>query len=120
VINYGIIPVIGARFFVYFIGLPGVGADSRHGADVPVLMGCFFDQHVDDDLGGQITVLATIARKECFRWLVYVIGRLCCCRCSTARRHTALLNTRALNRCDPFDSYQSADFQHLDGGENLL
>lgn len=74
-INFGIIPVIGARFMVYFMGLP----PETHvlAWDVPthlLLMGLFLTTCViTTTLGGQITVLLTDCAEGMFSQVFYIV-----------------------------------------------
>jgi len=75
VINYGIIPVVGARFFAYFFGLPPTVQIFSHTISTTLLlMGLFLTvSTLLTTAGGQVTVLATNATEGIFSAIFYFI-----------------------------------------------
>lgn len=114
VINYGIIPVIGARFFVYFLELPlSVHIFSHTIPTYLLLMGLFLTTSaLMTTSGGQITVLATNCAEGMFSLIFYVI--IACALLAMFNWHgarEALLNTPAhASMVNPFDSYKVQTF----------
>ena len=75
IVNYGVIPVIGARFFVYFLQLPPAVQIFSHQIDTALpLMGLFLTlSTLLVTLGGQITVLAVDCVEGMFNLLATLV-----------------------------------------------
>ncbi len=75
IVNFGIIPAVGARFFVYFVGFPVTV--HLGGIELPtylLLMACFLSGSlILTTLGGQITILVTDCVEGMFSQIFYVI-----------------------------------------------
>lgn len=75
VVNYGIFPAVGARFFVYFCGFPESFAVG--GATVPtfaVVMGLFLTTAVIlTNIGGQLSIMITDCVEGILSGLLYLV-----------------------------------------------
>jgi SSS family solute:Na+ symporter len=114
VVNYGVIPVIGARFFVYFLDLPlTVHLFVWTIPTYLLLMGLSLTiSTLMTTAGGQITVLATNCAEGMFSLVFYVI--VAAVLIATFNWHgarEALLDTRPHeSMVNPFDSYRVENF----------
>jgi solute:Na+ symporter, SSS family len=114
VLNYGIFPAVGARFFVNYCGLPQTF--GLFGVTVPtfaVLMALFISTAMALTLlGGQLTIIVGVCLEGLLSGLLYLVvaGALLClfkwtdiyAALATAPRGQSMLN--------PFDTAQVQDF----------
>ena len=114
VCNFGIIPCIGARFFVNFLGLPQTVQVLS--APVPtflLLMACFLTASTLLTLsGGQVTILVINCLEGMFSQLgqvVVVIALLLSFRWVTLH-HVLLAQPPGHSLVNPFDSFSTRDF----------
>ncbi len=114
-INFGIIPVIGARFMTNFLGLPH--SFAVFGLQTPtylVLMGIFLLLCVImTTCGGQIAVLLTDCAEGMVTQIFYVIIAVCLIIFffSWPEAKAVLLNTApGKSMVNPFDSFSIKDF----------
>jgi len=113
-LNFGVIPVIGGKFMVYFLGLP----DHLHllAFDVPtylVLMGCFLTATTWITItGGQITVMVADCIQGMFSQIFYVIIGIALIVVFNwhATRDMLLANPPGQSLVNPFDSFGVKDF----------
>ena len=114
VINYGIIPVVGARFFAYFFGLPpAVQIFSHTISTTLLLMGLFLTiSTLLTTAGGQVTVLATNATEGMFSMIFYLIVLASLILTINWHGvHEALLHTPPHeSMVNPFDSLHVPDY----------
>jgi len=114
VINYGIIPVIGARFFVYFFGFPPTVEIYSHTISTTfLLMGLFLTiSTLLTTAGGQVTVLATNATEGMVSMIFYfivLVGLLFVV--DWHAMFIALQHTRPHeSKLNPFDAMQVPDY----------
>ena len=114
VCNFGIIPCIGARFFVYFLDLP----QTLHlfSASVPtylVLMACFLGTSTVLTLsGGQVTILVINTLEGIFSQIGFVIVTIALMAIfSWPTMHQALMaQPPGHSLVNPFDSFSTKDF----------
>lgn len=114
-INFGIIPVIGARFMVNFLGLPQyLPLGSLHVPTHLVLMAFFLTVCViTTTFGGQIAVLLTDCAEGMFSQIFYVVIALVLMIVFFSWHDTqaVLLNTPpGKSLVNPFDSFSLKDF----------
>lgn len=114
IFNFGIQPAVGARFFVYFCGLPDHLAIG--GWNVPTfipvmifLMGLSLSFALS---GGQISVMVTDCLEGVISMAFYiVIAVFIICTISVSEMHDALLSgTKGNSFVDPFDIGGRDDF----------
>lgn len=114
VMNFGIIPSIGARFFVYFLGLPPVLHAA--GAEIPtfiVLMGLFLGVTLLMTMaGGQITILVAACLEGMLSQIGYVIIALGLFAAFTwsDMRAVLLACPPGQSLVNPYDSFGIGDF----------
>lgn len=114
ILNFGIIPAIGARFFVYFLGLPS--QVMIWGFSIPtfvLLMALFLSITVYLTVtGGQITVMITDCASGIIgQWLFLVIIAAMLCLFDWSQISEVMLNRPAgESLMNPFDSLQISDF----------
>lgn len=114
IINFGVIPAVTARFFVYFLGLP----PHVHLFSLPVstsllLMTCFLGTStLLTTAGGQVTILVTNAIEGLLSQFFYVvIGVVMICLFSWSQMSHVLINQPAgQSLINPFDSFKTKDF----------
>lgn len=124
-INFGIIPVIGARFMVYFLDLPQVvhlpgvltHALPWLGFALPthlLLMALFLTIcTIMTTVGGQISVLLTDCAEGMFAQIFYVciaVGLLCVFFRWSDTRAVLLATEPGKSLVNPFDSFSLKDF----------
>lgn len=114
IINFGVIPAVGARFFVYFLGLsPAV---HLAGFTVPtylLLMTCFLGTSVLlTTTGGQITILITNTIEGLFSQFFYVIIALVmiCIFPWPKMAHVLMSAPKGSSLVNPFDTFGAKDF----------
>jgi len=114
VINFGIIPAVGARFMVYFLQLPPeIVAGSWSLPTYIPLMGIFLAISLTLTLsGGLITLMVTDCIEGIFSQLMYIviiIGVLCIVSWS---QMSTVLGSRPAGHSmvNPFDAWQVQDF----------
>lgn len=114
VMNFGIIPAIGARFFVYFVGLPPVM--HLGGWETPtyvLLMGGFLTVTLLMTIaGGQVTVMMASCIESMLSQVAYVIiaiGLLVIFTWSDIRE-ALLARPAGHSLVNPFDSFGIGDF----------
>ena len=114
VINFGIIPAVGARFMVYFLQLPPeIVAGSWSLPTYIPLMGIFLTISLTLTLsGGLITLMVTDCIEGIFSQLMYIviiIGVLCVVSWS---QMSTVLGSRPAGHSmvNPFDAWQVQDF----------
>ena len=113
-LNFGIMPVIGARFMVYFLALP----QTTHllGLQTPtylLLMACFLGICTLLTItGGQITVMLSDCIQGIFSQIFYVIiaGAVLLTFNWAHTRQTLLAYPPGQSMVDPFDSFGVKDF----------
>ena len=114
ILNFGIVPIIGARFFVYFAGLPD--HLSVLGTTIPTylpLMACFLIASSSMIIvGGQVTVLVTNSLDAIFSRIGYAIIAVALVILYSWSEIAAAIGTRSPGKSmvNPFDSFQTADF----------
>lgn len=114
ILNFGIIPIIGARFFVHFLGLPVVVHLGVF--DVPtqlLLMACFLSVTVLMTLsGGQITVLVTDCAEGMLSQIFYliIIAALICMFSWSQMTESLLSQPPGESLVNPFDSFSIKGF----------
>jgi SSS family solute:Na+ symporter len=114
IMNFGIIPAIGARFFVYFLGLPP--AVTLFGFDCPtfvLLMALLLTITVYLTVsGGQITVMITDCASGLMdQWMFLVIIAALLCMFTWGQISTVLLDCPpGQSLMNPFDSMKLQDF----------
>ena len=114
IMNFGIIPAVGSRFFVYFLGLPP--SIYIGGLEIPtfvLLMAVLLAITVYLTLsGGQISVMITDCASglmDQWLFLVVIIGLLCMFSWSQISS-TLLAAPPGQSMLNPFDSLQIKDF----------
>jgi solute:Na+ symporter, SSS family len=114
IINFGIIPAVGARFMVYFLQLPPDITIGTHLLPTYIpLMGIFLAVSLTLTLsGGLITLMVTDCIEGIFSQLMYIviiIGVLCVVGWS---QMSAVLDSRPAGQSavNPFDAWQVQDF----------
>lgn len=114
VLNFGIIPCIGARFFVYFLGLPqAVGVLGLQVPTYLLLMACFLTTSALLTLaGGQVTILVTNCLEGMFSQICFLIVAVTLVATfSWASIHQTLLSQPAgHSMVNPFESFATKDF----------
>jgi len=113
-INYGIIPVVGAKFFVTFLQLPHTVQVFSYTVDTYlVLMALFLTTStLLVTLGGQVTVLAT----DCAEGMFSLVAALVICIPLLLMFHWSQAQQVLLDRppghslVNPFDAFQTQDF----------
>lgn len=114
IMNFGIIPCIGAKFFVYFLGLPQtVHIFSHEVATYLPLMACFLTISALFTIsGGQVSVLVINCLEGMFAQIVYVIVAISLAVVfSWTRIHYVLMAQPAGHSLiNPFDSFSTKDF----------
>jgi solute:Na+ symporter, SSS family len=114
VINFGIIPAVGARFMVYFLQLPPEITIGSHALPTYIpLMGLFLAISLTLTIsGGLITLMVTDCIEGIFSQLMYIviiIGVLCVVGWS--QMSTVLGNRpEGHSMVNPFDAWQVQDF----------
>lgn len=113
-LNFGIIPVIGARFITSFIGLPPVveifGVDiSTHLLTMTILLSITLFLTL---AGGQITVMVTDCLEGMFSQILYLVIIGCLLYLFSWSEITHVLTDRPEGRSlmNPFDSLALEDF----------
>jgi SSS family solute:Na+ symporter len=113
-VNFGIMPVIGARFMVYFLNLPlSVHILSIDVKTYLILMGIFLSVCVLTTIGGgQITVILTDCIQGMFSQVFYVgIAIALLLAFNWARTRGILLNhPKGESAVNPFDSFSVKDW----------
>jgi SSS family solute:Na+ symporter len=114
-VNFGVIPVVGARFMVYFLGLPP--ETDLFGWIVPtylLLMGGFLSLCIlTTTLGGQITILLTDCAEGMFSQVFYILIAIVLFFTffNWADTKATLLDTQpGHSLVNPFDSMGLTDF----------
>jgi SSS family solute:Na+ symporter len=114
IMNFGIIPAIGARFFVYFLGLPqklllGGIAIPTYVVLMAVLLAITVYLTVS---GGQITVMITDCASGLMdQWMFLVVIAAMLCMFSWSQISTSLLDCPpGQSLMNPFDSLRLQDF----------
>ncbi|HEY9250357.1 MAG TPA: sodium:proline symporter [Rariglobus sp.] len=114
VINFGIIPAVGARFMVYFLQLPPEIIIGSHALPTYIpLMGIFLAISLTLTIsGGLITLMVTDCIEGIFSQLMYIviiIGILCVVGWSEM---SAVLGSRPAGHSmvNPFDAWSVQDF----------
>ncbi|RRJ94889.1 sodium:proline symporter [Opitutaceae bacterium TAV4] len=114
VINFGIIPAIGARFMVYFLQLPTEMTVLSYSFPTYIaLMGVFLSISLTLTIsGGLITLMVTDCIEGIFAQLMYIViivGVLCMVDWSEM---SAFIGTRPPNHSmvNPFDAWAVQDF----------
>lgn len=113
-LNFGIIPVIGARFMVNFFGLPQSIAFSSF--QIPthlILMACFLIICVAlTTTGGQITIIVTDSLQGLFSQIAFVIiaAVLLLSFSMPQTREVLLARAPGHSIVNPFDSFKVKDF----------
>ena len=107
VINFGIFPAVGARFFIYFCGFPNTLA--CHALVMTILLAIAF---LFASLGGQIAVLVTDFIQGMFCNIVFIIIIIVTLSIiSWPRISEALLATpQGVSRVHPFQMQETPDF----------
>ncbi len=114
IMNFGIVPCIGAHFFVDFLELPA--ATAVLGLHVPtylLLMALFLTCSVlITTSGGQVTVLVTGCLEGIFSQVVVVVVALVLLAMFpwSAAQTVLLAQPPGHSMVDPFDSFRTADF----------
>jgi SSS family solute:Na+ symporter len=114
IMNFGIIPAVGARFFVYFLGLPQ--QLTLFGLTIPTfipLMGAFLMVTVYLTLaGGQITVMITDCTSGLMgQWMLLAIIATLMGMFTWSQISTVMLDRPAgQSLMNPFDSMGLTDF----------
>lgn len=114
IINYGIIPVIGARLCVYLLQLPPTVQFFSHRIDTCLpLMAIFLTiSTLLVTLGGQVTVLAT----DCAEGMFGLIASLIICIALlitfnvTQTREVLVASATGMSLANPFDAWKVQDF----------
>ncbi|HEY0944174.1 MAG TPA: sodium:proline symporter [Opitutaceae bacterium] len=114
VVNFGIIPAVGARFMVYFLQLPPeIAAGSWTVPTYIPLMGLFLAISLTLAIsGGLITLMVTDCIEGIFSQLMYIViivGVLCVVGWSEM---SAVIGSRPAGHSmvNPFDAWQVQDF----------
>jgi SSS family solute:Na+ symporter len=113
-LNFGIIPCIGARFFVYFLDLPQSLRCLGH--QVPtylILMACFLSASSTLIIfGGQVAVLVTNCLEGMFSQICYVIVAIALVATFSwsSISHVLLAQPAGHSMVNPFDSFATSDF----------
>ncbi len=114
VCNFGIIPCIGARFFVYFLELPQVLHPFTFAVPTYlVLMACFLTMSALLTLsGGQVTILVVNTLEGMFSQFAFlVVAVTLVAMFPWAKMQTVLLDRPAgHSMVNPFNSFSSRDF----------
>jgi SSS family solute:Na+ symporter len=114
IMNFGIVPCIGARFFVAFLELPQTTPlFSLHIPTYLLLMTCFLTLSVlQTTSGGQVTILASGCVEGIFSQIALLIGALFLLSMfSWSAMSGALLDRpHGLSMVNPFDSFSTKDF----------
>lgn len=114
IMNFGIIPAVGARFFVYFLGLPD--HLTLFGVTVPtfmLMMAALLSITVFLTVsGGQITVMVTDCISGLMdQWLFMLIIVVLMCMFDWSQISTVLIDRPAgESMMNPFDSLKLKDF----------
>ena len=114
VINFGIIPAVGARFMVYFLQLPPEIVVGSHALPTYIpLMGIFLAISLTLTIsGGLITLMVTDCIEGIFSQLMYIaiiVGVLCVV--SWSQMSTVLAGRpEGHSMINPFDAWQVQDF----------
>ncbi|MBM3853935.1 MAG: sodium:proline symporter [Verrucomicrobia bacterium] len=114
VLNYGIFPAIGGKFFVYFLGLPATLAVA--GLDVPtwfLLAAGYLSMSLYFVLsGGQISLLISDCLDGMFTQIGYVVITVALVVLFSWSDITAALATAPAGQSllNPYDTAQAADF----------
>ncbi|MBW8780302.1 MAG: sodium:proline symporter [Verrucomicrobia bacterium] len=114
IVNFGVIPAVGARFFVYFLQLPA--AVSLGGVSIPtylLLMGCFLGASIIlTTLGGQITILVTDCVEGMMSQIFYVVIAIAMLGVFTWPQihHVLLAQPAGQSLVNPFDTFSTKDF----------
>lgn len=114
IMNFGIIPAIGARFFVYFLGLPD--ELSLFGISVPtfvLMMAALLSVTIFLTVaGGQITVMVTDCISGLMdQWLFMLIIIVLLCMFDWSQISSVLMDRSAgESMMNPFDSMKLKDF----------
>jgi SSS family solute:Na+ symporter len=114
IVNFGVIPAVGARFFVNFLGLPA----SVHLFAFPVptymlLMTCFLGTSVLlTTTGGQITILVTNTIEGMFSQFFYVIIAIVmiCTVSWTQMTYVLMRQPEGHSLVNPFHTFSAKDF----------
>lgn len=113
-VNFGIIPAIGARFFVYFLGLPPVTSIYSH--QIPtyiILMGIFLSLTLALTLaGGLITVMITDCIEGIISQILYLVIIACLMSMFPWSHLAEVLGNRPEGQSllNPFDAMGLKDF----------
>jgi len=120
IFNFGLEPAVGARFFVYFCGLPPrlpLGAWLHMGAwqiptFVPLMIALMAASLCFALTGGQISVMVTDCLEGMVSSIFYLIIAACViCTVSVAQMRGALLSgSPGASYIDPFDIGSRSDF----------
>ncbi|HEY0947335.1 MAG TPA: sodium:proline symporter [Opitutaceae bacterium] len=114
ILNFGVIPAIGARFFVYFLGLPT--SLELFAFTVPtfvVLMVCFIGAAViSTTVGGQVTILVTDCVQGMLTQIFYVVIAVVMVGVVTWPQieHVLLTQPAGQSLVNPFDTFKAKDF----------
>jgi SSS family solute:Na+ symporter len=113
--NFGVIPVVGARFFVYFLQLPAhVSLFFLYVPTWLVLMACFLTiSTLLSATGGQVTILAVDCIQGMISQLFYVIIAVALVLTFftwTRMTHVMLAQPKGQSFVNPFDSFGITDF----------
>ncbi|HEY9249038.1 MAG TPA: sodium:proline symporter [Rariglobus sp.] len=114
IVNFGVIPAVGAKFFVYFLPLPPeIILFSLPIPTYLLLMTCFLGASVlQTTVGGQITILVTDCVEGMISQIFYVIIAIAMLGVfSWSQIHDTLLNQPAgQSMVNPFDTFSTTDF----------
>ncbi len=114
VINYGIFPAVGGRFFVYFCGLPetlhvGSLAIPTFALTMAVFLGAalFFVL-----MGGQLTIMVTDCVQGLFSYAMYLVIALALLYMFSWHQITEALQSSPVDKSmiNPFRSFKVEDF----------
>lgn len=114
IVNFGVIPAVGAKFFVYFLHLPPeLALGSFTVPTYLLLMGCFLGASIiQTTVGGQITILIADCVEGMISQIFYVVIAIAMLAVfSWPQIHDTLLNQPAgQSLVNPFDTFSTEDF----------
>lgn len=114
IVNFGVIPAVGARFFVYFLELPAtVSTLSMAVPTYLLLMTGFLGASVlSTTMGGQITILVTDCVEGMMSQIFYVVIAIAMIGVFTwPQIHQVLLaQPSGQSLVNPFDTFSTKDF----------
>ncbi|MBC8041195.1 MAG: sodium:proline symporter [Opitutaceae bacterium] len=114
VINFGIIPAIGARFMVYFLQLPPEIVIGPHSLPTYIpLMGIFLAASLTLAIsGGLITLMVTDCIEGIFSQLMYIVIIIGVLSVVGWSQMSTVLGSRptGISMVNPFDAWQVEDF----------